>query len=100
MRAARAGVTLIELIVVIAILGVIAGLTTVSLRAAGGTEAPALATRVAAARREAVRIGRAVELVVGGSEAPQVVRALPDGRVLADPSLGIDMATGRPRDAR
>ncbi len=94
MTAWRAGVTLIELIVVIVILGILASLTTVALRRAGSAPAPTLAPRVAAARREALRTGRAVSFTVDEAGTPRAVRALPDGRVLADAPLGIDVRTG------
>jgi len=95
----RTGVTLIELLVVLVLLGLMAGLTTVSFRTRDTSHGPDLAGRVAVARRAAIESGQAVELVVGDSGAVHMVRALPDGRVLADTALGIDPMSGRVRDA-
>ncbi|HET7188381.1 MAG TPA: prepilin-type N-terminal cleavage/methylation domain-containing protein [Gemmatimonadaceae bacterium] len=100
MRAARAGVTLIELIVVIALLGLIAGMTTVSMRADSGVHSPSLAQRIASARRDAIRTGQPTELAITDSVGTHVLRALPDGRVLGEPSTGVDVTTGELRDAR
>ena len=99
MMSRRAGVTLIELVVVIAILGILAALSTVSFRAQRRTDGPTLAARIHAATREAVRSGRPVSFVVADGPSPYAVRALPDGRVLADAPLGVDVTTGRVVDA-
>ena len=100
MTAARAGVTLIELIVVIALLGLIAGMTTVSFQAGGGAHTPSLAQRIAIARGDAIRTGQPVELASTDSVGTHLLRALPDGRVLGEPSTGVDVTTGQLRDAR
>lgn len=98
MSRTRDGVTLIELIVVLAVLGILAGLTTVGFRAERPVER-SLAARIAAARRDAVQTGRPVSFVLDDSGSPHAIRALPDGRVLADVDLGVDMTTGRIGDA-
>jgi prepilin-type N-terminal cleavage/methylation domain-containing protein len=95
----RAGVTLIELIVVIAILGVIAGLTGIAMRNADRAAPPSTARRIAAARHEAITRGTPVELLLSSGDTSYTVLALPDGRVLADSALGIDVVSGAQRDA-
>jgi prepilin-type N-terminal cleavage/methylation domain-containing protein len=102
---ARRGATLIELIVVIAILSVIAGVTTLGFRSRPSHRVidPAEAD-VAAARDSALRSGHAVRVMVhagGDSIAPPLfATALPDGRVIASTGLGFDPLTGRHVDAQ
>ena len=96
----RTGVTLIELIVVIAIVGVMAGVAALGFRAVrprAGDNAPA--AEVQAARDSSLRTGHAVRVAThmhsGGLSAPIFALALPDGRVIASSELGIDPLTGR-----
>jgi prepilin-type N-terminal cleavage/methylation domain-containing protein len=93
----RSGITLIELIVVIAILGVIAGLTGIAMRNADRAAPPSDAHRIAAARHQAIATGVPVELLLEDGDTARIVRALPDGRVLADAVLDIDALSGVPR---
>lgn len=99
--AGRAGITLIELAVTLAIVGIAAAVTGLAIRAmpAPGA-AETRAAEVAAARRRALREGRAVEIELADSSgAPLRGVALPDGRVLADPALQVDLFSGRPGEA-
>ena len=96
----RGGVTLLELIVVIALLGVIAGVTGIALhRATPVTGVGREAALVTTARDSALRSGRVVtiELRVSalGARRSATATAFPDGRVVADPVLNIDPLTGR-----
>lgn len=98
MRRLTAGFTLIELIVVLALLGVMAGLTGLALGAdrQPDPDRERLAL-VADARREALMQRHRVLFSVplpGGHHAEAL--ALPDGRVLADAGLDIDPLNGRP----
>lgn len=98
--AGRAGVTLIELSVALAILGVAAALTGLAVRAIPEPDAAELrAGRVDAARRRALaeRIPVTVELADSGRLLRAV--AFPDGRVVADSALGMDPYSGRRREA-
>jgi len=91
------GFTLLEVIVVVAILGLIAGvsgLAFVTLRAPRQSE---LVHELSRARAEAIQTGRPV--VSGSNRAPRTphVLFLPDGRAVG---LGADPLTGAPLDAK
>jgi prepilin-type N-terminal cleavage/methylation domain-containing protein len=95
MMTPRAGVTLVEFIVVLAILSVVAGVTTLAFRRAdGGPLAPSWIGAVAQARRTALDSARAVNLTVRVGDSVYAATALPDGSVVADARLGIDRLTG------
>lgn len=66
LRGVRCGFTLLELLIVLVLLGLMAGLTTVSLRSDSGLErtGEALITRLLDARVIALRSGRSATLVV------------------------------------
>lgn len=87
------GATLLELMVVLAIIGMISGLSLVSLQALRPTVAAVTRERFRAARDSAVRTGRTVEL---GPDST-VTRFLPDGRGLG---AEVDPVTGEWRDGR
>jgi len=97
---ARSGVTLVELIVVIALLGISAAITGLALSATrprAAAEDPAVIA--GAARDSALRSGRAVTVAVVIAGAPGrrqlFLTAMPDGRVIAERALGIETLTGR-----
>jgi prepilin-type N-terminal cleavage/methylation domain-containing protein len=91
----RPGVTLIELIVVLAIVAIMAGVTTLAFRRADMTPTVApWVSAVAAARRTAVDSGRTVSLTVRVGDKVYAATALPDGSVVADAALGVDRLTG------
>jgi prepilin-type N-terminal cleavage/methylation domain-containing protein len=89
-------VTLIEMVVVLAILGIMAGITALAL---GGDDAPdparARAARLAEVRRQAIDTRRPVAFELADSGGVRRGVALPDGRVVADSALGVDPLTGR-----
>lgn len=94
--AARQGFTLAELMVVIVILGVMAGITGVAF----ATTAPVPVSDagfvlLAAMRDSAVRSGRVVtgQLELPGAE--YLVTAFPDGRVATDAPVAVDPLSGR-----
>lgn len=89
------GVTLIEIIVSIALLGLLAGL--VGLALYRSTPAPfsgSVEARVATARREALRSGQPVSLNLAMGGRVRLATAFPDGSVLADSALGTDRLSG------
>lgn len=95
----RAGTTLLELVVALAVLGVLAGVAGIALRAPAEPDPAAVrAGRVAAARREALATRRTVPLFLESEKGRVEGVAYPDGRVLlADSALDVDPLTGRPR---
>lgn len=104
-RRRRAGMTILELVIVLAILGVIASVVGLAIRAAPPVEPDSLdeAQRIiASARRRALDDGRSVVVAVRlrrrGEQAATVrhALALPDGSVLADSTLGIARLSGGP----
>lgn len=95
MRRRGNGTTLVELLVVLAILGVIAGVAGLSFRAEPkSVPVDAARAQVAAARREAIRTGRSVTVVVPAEGQVSVATAHADGSVVADSALSIDRFTG------
>jgi len=94
-RGTRDGYTIIELIVVLAILGLVLGISGLAL---ASLKAPRESERVRAlreARTEAIRAGKPVRTVMYHSP-PTTVLFLPDGRAIGP---GVDPLTGVPRDS-
>ena len=91
----RAGVTLVELIVTLALLAIVAGIVTVSFTRSrpGEDRDPALRTLVTA-RREAIAAGHPVTVLITSEGRRHAVTALPDGRVLADTIFAVDPLSG------
>ena len=97
--ARRGGITLVELLVAIVVVGLLAGVTGLAVRhAPEPSEAERLVTTVAGARRTAAREQRSATIELRLDGALHAVTALPDGGVVADPivreRLGIDRLTG------
>lgn len=95
----RAGFTLVEMVVAIAVLGILAGVAAVALHVSAEPDArERRSAQIAAMRREAVETRRPVTFTVeveGGGVAE--LRALPDGRVEGDSAARVDPLSGRPR---
>jgi len=93
-RLSSGGFTLVEMIVVVALLGLIAGMSGLAFV---GLRSPRDSERVRDLRRaraEAIQTGRPV--VTESNGAPRTVLFLPDGRAVG---LGADPLTGAPVDA-
>ena len=91
----RRGVTLLELLVVLVILGLVASLVAFAPAAVERVPAGEVEARVAAARREALRSGAPVTIDITIDGHPHSLTALPDGSVIADPTLGVERLSGR-----
>jgi prepilin-type N-terminal cleavage/methylation domain-containing protein len=89
----HAGITLAELLVVLAILGAMAWISGLAFR---GPEwfrhdLDPLGAEVRAARRSAATQRRPVTVTVWREDRPAAVTALPDGRVVADSGVVVDL---------
>ena len=97
----RTGFTLVELMVVLVILGVMAGVAGLAARSLERTDPETeRASAIADARRRALETRRPVALPVQDGDSVRRLIAFPDGSVRADSALGVDVLTGRPRAAR
>jgi len=93
MRDQRAGITLVELLVVLVILSLVSGMSLLALPSLRPTPEGERLERLHRARAEAISRGQDVVITV--DSAP--VRFLPDGRVLGGP---LDPLTGGQPHAR
>jgi prepilin-type N-terminal cleavage/methylation domain-containing protein len=92
----RIGVTLIELMVVIALLGLLAGVVGLTLGSAPRPTSLDPATVVVLqARDSALRAGHPVTISLSVAGRSHHATAYPDGRVLTDAPIGIDPLSGR-----
>jgi prepilin-type N-terminal cleavage/methylation domain-containing protein len=89
------GSTLLELLVVLAILGVIAGVTGIAFGRVEPRRVDAADAPIAEARRAAIRTGKPITLLVERRGVAVAVTAHPDGQVIADSALAIDRLSGR-----
>jgi prepilin-type N-terminal cleavage/methylation domain-containing protein len=96
----RRGTTLVELLVVLCILGVIAGVTVLAIRRFDRPAPDEPTTILAESLRSAVDTPHTsiVHLVHDGRALSATIR--PDGSVVADSALETDRLTGRPAHAR
>lgn len=87
------GFTLLEVIVALAILGILYGLTTMAFTSLKPGKGSAVREFIAGSRLEAVRTGTPLTITVDsvGMVSPRVIRFLPDGRALGE---GFDPWTG------
>lgn len=96
-REPEGGVTLVELLVVLVLLGLLAGMSGVAVSALRPRPEDATRAALRQARAEALRTGQEVELdlvvpdSLGGDPPRWRLRFLPDGRVLGS---GVDPWTG------
>jgi prepilin-type N-terminal cleavage/methylation domain-containing protein len=90
----RRGVTLVELLVVLAIMTVMAAVVGVAAPPIRHADPDLAATRVVAARRAALSSGQAVSITVVSGDHPYAVTAYPDGAIVADSALAVDRLAG------
>ena len=97
----RSGVTLMELLVALAILGLLTGVVAIQGRPIRIPQRDSRADSVVALRRIALAVGRAQTIVLLiDSAGAHPVTALPDGRIIGDSTFDVDPFTGRSREAR
>jgi prepilin-type N-terminal cleavage/methylation domain-containing protein len=86
-RSRRSGVTLIELIVTIVIIGVVLAITSLSLAGEKHKDVTtaSIHTRIKALRSSAIHLGSSQTATLSDSAGVILVTALPDGRVISGP---------------
>jgi prepilin-type N-terminal cleavage/methylation domain-containing protein len=89
----RRGITLVELIVALVLIGMLAGLAAGAVGSLAGQKVSADAQELERARRRAIQGGRPVHLQLSGKAE---VLFLPDGRAIGD---SLDYLTGGVRHA-
>ena len=93
----RAGVTLLELLVAIALIGMMAAIAGLGApRAQLRTQNDAMRSALASARRAAIDSGVAVTRMISVHGVPHAMTALPDGSIVADSDLIVDRLSGGP----
>jgi prepilin-type N-terminal cleavage/methylation domain-containing protein len=94
----RPGVTLLELLLVLAILGILSAVAGLRLAAIPrATEDDPARAALAAARADAIRSGRVVTIELEAPHAPLRATATPDGAILHEGDAGVERFSGRSR---
>lgn len=92
----RRAVTLVELIVVLVLLGLVAGVVGLTIHTARPpAQIDPVVAAVQAARDSAIRTGRSVTIRLEVSGTEHEATAGPDGQVRSDSALDIDPLTGQ-----
>ncbi len=94
-RTRRGGATLIELIVTVAVLGILSGVATMSLLKGPPVDPTDLGVIAARLRRNAARTGTPESGIAIVDSVAIPLTAFPDGSIAADSSLHVDLLTGR-----
>jgi prepilin-type N-terminal cleavage/methylation domain-containing protein len=95
MNRLRSGVSLIELIVCVAVLGLMASVATLAMRGAEPRDRNDPATVIRDTLERVLGTGMPATLQFTVNGRPALATINPDGTVLADSILGIDRFTGR-----
>jgi prepilin-type N-terminal cleavage/methylation domain-containing protein len=91
----RKGFTLVELMIVLALLAIIAAVSATAFRLLDrSTSQNSNELEIARARHRAIESGRPVTITVRNSTGAHDVLALPDGGVVADSSVHVNRWTG------
>lgn len=90
----RSGVTLIELLVTVAVLGILSGVAAPALLRPVAPDSTSPAFIAEQLRRAALRDGTEKSAVVTRDSASAVLTAYPDGSLVADSGLAVDALTG------
>lgn len=99
LRRIRRASTLIELMVTLAVLSIVSAVATLALRGvASGRVREDVWSGVTAARERALREGRAVTIRLRAAGRVVVATAFPDGSIVADSALRVDVLTGQRRN--
>jgi len=93
------GVTLIELLVVLTMLGIMAGIVGLNWRPGRWQPTGDTTSPIAALRRRAAQLGRAVTDTAALRGITVRVIAFPDGRIVGAARLGVNPLTGESTDA-
>lgn len=90
----RNGTTLLELLVVILIMAIVAGVSVLALRPPEATPPGDVGAAIQTARRHALDLGHTVdtEVLIGGRS--YLVTLLPDGRAIADTAVSLNRLSG------
>lgn len=99
-RVPRSGVTLIELIVTLVLLGIIAGVTVLAIRRIDPPRADDPRTIFADTLRAVLASGRSAVVEIRTDSGPAFGTVRADGSVVADSVLDIDRLSGAPNHAR
>jgi prepilin-type N-terminal cleavage/methylation domain-containing protein len=92
---ARPAVTLLELLIVLAVLGIALSVVTVAAPASAPVAEDALRREISVSRRDAVALGVTSDRVVRINGRTVLITAWPDGRVLTDSVLPTPPPRGR-----
>lgn len=98
--AARIGVTLIELLVTLVLLGIIAGVTVLAIRRIDKPRSSDPRVIIADTLRVVLASGRPALVRILTDSGPAWSSVRPDGSVVADSLLDVDRLTGAPARAK
>ena len=96
----RAGVTLIELLTTLVLLAIISGVTVLAIRRIEQPRSDDPRTIIADTMRKVLASGRPALIRVLTDSGPAWSSVRPDGSVVADSSLSVDLLTGAPARAK
>lgn len=90
----RAGVTLLELLIVLAIIAVVTSTATLAGPWTGPASPDSVSSAVQAGRSQALATGHPITVVLELKGRSEAFTALPNGMVIGDSALGVDPLSG------